>query len=109
MTMINIIKNNKCIQYIKIDGHAHHDKVGQDIVCSAISTAAQLTIRILKNIKQTSISFVITEESKQNPTIIIDVKDSDEITQTILTTFLTTLYELKEQYPLSVKIYEKER
>lgn len=109
MTIINIIRNHDGIEYIKIDGHSYHDRVGKDIVCAAISTAAQLTIRILKNINQSSISFVITEESKQDdPTIIIDVKDTDEITQIILMTLVTTLKELQEQYPISVKIYETE-
>ena len=55
MIRIEIRKKSKRIVYFEIKGHADFKEYGQDIICSAVSAVAQMTLNglQLKNLKYT--------------------------------------------------------
>ena len=50
MTKITFYKKNNLFWGFKVEGHSGYGAAGTDIVCSAISTATQMTVVGLKNV-----------------------------------------------------------
>lgn len=42
------VRKNDCEYEINIEGHSGYETIGKDIVCSAVSTAMQMTVNLLQ-------------------------------------------------------------
>ena len=57
MTKITIFKKEGKILEYQIKGHSHYAEQGQDIVCSAISTAGQMALVGLKEVLKIELEY----------------------------------------------------
>ena len=101
MTKIFLFKKNGVIYACQIKGHCNFAEKGQDIVCSAVSTASQmalvgleevLELPLEKEIREGFLSFEILEGAEC------------EGAQTILGAMEKTFEKLAEDYAKNVKL-----
>ena len=98
MIKVNIKKSNGNIYEVVIKGHADYADMGQDIVCSAVSTMAITTVNAILSLEST-----IDTSEKSGLLVIRTLKDT-EITQKLLNNLERMLKELSEQYPKNIEI-----
>lgn len=106
MIKINIQMQNKKIVYFKIEGHANAAAYGEDVICAAVSSVAQMTLNgyvevlELKNLKY----------KEENGLIICDLKSSNlteeqfEKAHILSDSMHSYLREVADIYPKFVKI-----
>lgn len=101
MTKIIVFKENGVIYACQIKGHCNFAEKGQDIVCSAVSTASQmalvgleevLELPVEKEIREGFLSFKVLEGVEC------------EGAQTILVAMEKTFEKLAEDYAKNVKL-----
>lgn len=106
MTRITILKKNGIIFGYKIKGHSNFASFGQDIVCSAISTASQMTLAGLEEICNFNLEKTIKDGFMQ---VILDFQDAQKKeAQILLKTLKLTLGTLEKNYAKNVKLEVKE-
>ncbi|MDL2211522.1 ribosomal-processing cysteine protease Prp [Erysipelotrichaceae bacterium OttesenSCG-928-M19] len=98
MTKVFVKKNKGIIQYIEVYDHANFDEIGQDIVCSAISSIVfgSLNAFVKYNLKEENI---VIEEAF----IRIEINNLNNL-QIIADTMLVQLETIQEAYPDYIKI-----
>ena len=87
---------------IKISGHAGFNTYGKDIVCASVSSIVYTTVNGILNISNNAIEY---EDNKE---FIIEVLESDEITNKLISNMICLLEELERQYPKNIKISKGE-
>lgn len=100
MTKIVIFKKNELIWAYQIKGHSGFEEEGKDIVCSAISTSAQMALVGLKEVLKLEVESDIHDGYMQ-------VKLSDfenEKAQAILKAMELTLEDISKNYSQFVKL-----
>lgn len=99
--MINsvFVYQNKMLKEIKVSGHANYKKIGEDIVCAAVSTATQVTYNAIEHLKldhlvdcKVSEGFFSLRVKEENTTILA-----------LLDNLEYTLNDLEKQYPKYMK------
>lgn len=100
MTKVFIDTNGDFITKISIKGHSGYADSGSDIVCSAISGAAEVTIRMLEHTD--GVTFDI-DETKAS--IIIEVAQPNKYSNDCLDALIGFLNDLSLDYEKFVKIY----
>ncbi len=103
MTIVSVKKNDLQFIHFKISGHSEFSNIGSDIVCSAISSMATITINAIDKFNKEAIR-ITTKESL----IDIIVVSNDDITNTLLENLLEHLISLSVSYPNNLKIEVKE-
>jgi len=103
MISVKVVKNNDKIKKISTMGHAMYDDYGKDIVCASVSTLVISTVNNILSLSKDSIN-VINSDGK----VIIDVKENDNITITLLNNMLNNLNILASNYPENIKIINEE-
>ena len=91
-------KENKLLDSVKISGHANFDKLGKDIVCSAVSSIVTTTINNIIALDENAIEYV-----DKDGYILITNKDN-EMADTLLRNMIRMLKELALEYPKNIKI-----
>ena len=89
----------------EIVGHAHFAKKGQDIVCSAISTAVFTTLNLLDNILEKEQYQLNSDEQKG--IIQYAIKEPHEIVIKIVDNLYRILAMIAEDYPNTLKLTKK--
>ncbi len=93
--------NNGTPSGFKIKGHADFAKSGDDIVCSAVSSAAYLVANTVTDIMHIN----ATATQRQSGEMILKIpKESAEKSKDILLGFKLHIEELTKQYPKNVTI-----
>lgn len=92
-------KDKKCINCIKILGHADYDEYGKDIVCSSVSSIVTTTVNGIYEINS---EFLTVEEVKDG--MIITILKKDSICEKLIKNMLTLLSELAESYPENITV-----
>ena len=101
--MINVIviKEKQTIKTIEATGHSGYAERGSDIICSAISGAVEVTMRMLE--KDSNATFDIDETKAM---IKIIVKQPNEYTNDCLNSLIGFLEDLSNEYRKFLKIYK---
>ncbi len=98
MIKIEIKTDDKKIKEIIIIGHACYDKVGKDIVCSAVSSIVITTVNAIEMFDSKAIS------CNKNNDFDIKIIKHDEIIDKLILNMINLLKELEVDYPKNVKI-----
>ena len=99
MIKVKIEKNNAEIKKITMTGHAMYDDYGKDIVCAAASSIATTTVNGILALNKESLSYEVSDKG-----LIIEVKTTDEIIQTLINNMVNLLKDLEEQYPENIEV-----
>ena len=102
MVRIKILKNQEKISKITFLGHSMYDKIGKDIVCSAISSIMITTINGIELLSKGDIKEKLLKDKVE-----IDVIYNNKIVDTLILNMIMLLRDLEEQYPKNLKIEEE--
>lgn len=100
MTKVFVESNDNFINKVSIKGHSCYAESGSDIVCSSISGAVEVTIRMLEKVEG-----VIFDINEDNASIIIEVTQPNSFTNDCLGALLGFLNDLSLMYEKFLKIY----
>ena len=101
MVKINIIKENKNIKKIIIEGHSGYGVSGNDIVCASISSIAITSINAMIKFSSDSILYKISDGLLE----IEILKNTKEI-DILLENMIESLEDVEKQYEKYIKIYK---
>jgi len=101
MIKVKVEKENNIINSIEAKGHALYDEYGKDIVCASFSSMMILTINSIIDIDKDAISYTSSNDLK-----IINIK-KDNITNSLLNTLVSMIYELRDNYDKNINIKEE--
>lgn len=93
MICCSVIKSD-CEYEIHIEGHSGYDTIGKDIVCSAVSTAMQMTINLLQKFNY---RFKFSSDENK-PMMNVKVKQYDANCEIILDNLIDCLEDVSKQY-----------
>ena len=99
--MIKVVVEKENAKYIKISilGHAMYDEYGKDIVCSAVSSIVTTTVNGILALDKGSLSYLVSKKGMS-----ITIKNTDEVTQTLLGNMISLLKELESKYPDNIEV-----
>lgn len=101
MTKVKVTSCDNLVNNVRIEGHSGYAESGSDIVCSAISGAVEVTMRMLEKIQ--GVTFDIDEN---NAIIVIAVKQPNNFTNDCLNSLIGFLEDLSVEYRKFLKIYK---
>lgn len=103
MTKIFIFEKENLLCGFQVKGHSGFDENGKDIVCSAISTATQMTLLGLSEVLKLEV-----ESQTHDGFLSVIVKETEiEKAQTLLLTLKKALENIAKQYEKYVKLEER--
>jgi uncharacterized protein YsxB (DUF464 family) len=99
MTLVKVSRNNGFINVIEVSGHAGAADPGEDMVCSAISAFSFMTANnITKFNKDNFVNITIDDGYFK-----CEVLNTDDVVETLLTSYEEHLSEVQKQYPKYIK------
>lgn len=101
MTKVKVTNDCNLVSSVTIEGHSGYAERGSDIICSAISGAVEVTMRMLE--KDSNATFDIDETKAM---IKIIVKQPNEYTNDCLNSLIGFLEDLSTEYRKFLKIYK---
>lgn len=102
MTKITIFKKDDIIWSYQVKGHSGFAEEGKDIVCSAVSTATQMTLVGLKEVLKLKVESIIEDGFLQVRLLNGDENNKDA--QILLNTMFLTLQDIAKNYAKNVKM-----
>lgn len=102
MTKITIFKKNDIIWSYQVKGHSGFAEEGKDIVCSAVSTATQMTLVGLKDVLKLNVESIIEDGFLQ--VRLLDGDENNKDAQVLLNTMFLTLKDISKNYAKNVKM-----
>ena len=111
--MINILilkDNQKNIKFIEATGHSGYAEVGQDIVCSAVSTLMETLANGLTEIVKAQAKVVVDEEV---PHLSVTLTETDmekcKYSQVLMKSTLQSLKQVANEFTKYIKIKEMQK
>lgn len=102
MTKITIFKKDDIIWSYQVKGHSGFAEEGKDIVCSAVSTATQMTLVGLKEVLKLKVESIIEDGFLQ--VRLLDGDENNKDAQILLNTMFLTLQDIAKSYAKNVKM-----
>lgn len=102
MTKITIFKKDDIIWSYQVKGHSGFAEEGRDIVCSAVSTATQMTLVGLKEVLKLKVESIIADGFLQ--VRLLDGDENNKDAQILLNTMFLTLQDIAKNYAKNVKM-----
>lgn len=102
MTKITIFKKGDIIWSYQVKGHSGFAEEGKDIVCSAVSTATQMTLVGLKEVLKLKVESIIEDGFLQ--VRLLDGDENNKDAQILLNTMFLTLQDIAKNYAKNVKM-----
>lgn len=102
MTKITIFKKDDIIWSYQVKGHSGFAEEGKDIVCSAVSTATQMTHVGLKEVLKLKVESIIEDGFLQ--VRLLDGDENNKDAQILLNTMFLTLQDIAKNYAKNVKM-----
>lgn len=102
MTKITIFKKDDIIWSYQVKGHSGFAEEGKDIVCSAVSTATQMTLVGLKDVLKLNVESIIEDGFLQ--VRLLDGEENNKDAQVLLNTMFLTLKDISKNYAKNVKM-----
>lgn len=106
MTKITIFKKDGIIVGYKVKGHSNFANAGEDIVCSAISMASEMTLGGLKEVLELDVEGIV-EDGFLQVRLETSLAKDDKV-QTLFKTFELAMSSLEKDYARNVKMEVKE-
>ncbi len=103
MTKIIIFEIDKKFCGFQVKGHSGYAESGQDIVCSAISTACQMALVGFKEVLNIDVNSTVQDGFMS---VVVNMKDIEKA-QDLLKTLNLTLKDIAENYSKFVKLEVK--
>ncbi len=100
MVTVQIVRDGNLTKKVEISGHADSGKYGQDLVCSAVSAISVGLLNAIDELESSTCEISIKDENH----ITINVVNSNETIQTILTVGIIQLKTIEESYPKNIKL-----
>ncbi len=97
-----MIKVEKKEKIVRIIGHSGYGFVGEDIVCSAVSSIVTTTINGILSIDSGAIKY-----GYKNDIMEIIIQKDDEITLKLIDNMLDLLRSLSKDYPKNINVKER--
>lgn len=109
MTEINLFKNKngEIIKFV-VCGHSDFADAGSDILCSAVSTATQMTLNGIIEVAKIKVGYEVRDaylECVLPCNLSVAEREKCDL---LIDTMLLTLYDLKQQYEKHITITELE-
>ena len=101
MIKVTIFKKEDKIWSYQIKGHAHYAEAGKDIICSAVSTAGQMTLLGLNDVLNLKIECDIQDGYMQVK--VLEEFQRDDV-QVLMRVFEKTIENFVEQYSKYIKL-----
>lgn len=98
-----MIKVKIADDYVLLKGHANFDNYGKDIVCAAVSSIITACANDIHTVNPNALDY--TDDGN---TLIVRVKEEDELCYKLLGNLKEMLITLSEDYPKNIKIVESE-
>ena len=86
---------------VEITGHSDYANIGQDIVCSAVSSIVTTTINGIISLDSEAIYY-----EYYNDKMLIEIKKEDEVTRKLIVNMIDLLKTLSKDYPKNIKVKE---
>lgn len=102
MTKITIFKKDDIIWSYQVKGHSGFAEEGKDIVCSAVSTATQMTLVGLREVLKLKVESIIKDGFLQ--VRLLDGDENNKDAQILLNTMFLTLQDIAKNYAKNVKM-----
>ena len=102
MTKITIFKKDDIIWSYQVKGHSGFAEEGKDIVCSAVSTATQMTLVGLKEVLKLKVESIIEDGFLQ--VRLLDGDENNKDAQILLNTMFLTLQDIAKNNAKNVKM-----
>ena len=102
MTKITIFKKDDIIWSYQVKGHSGFAEEGKDIVCSAVSTATQMTLVGLKEVLKLKVESILEDGFLK--VRILDGDENNKDAQILLNTMFLTLQDIAKNYAKNVKM-----
>lgn len=102
MTKITIFKKDDIIWSYQVKGHSGFAEEGRDIVCSAVSTATQMTLVGLKEVLKLKVESIIEDGFLQ--VRLLDGDENNKDAKILLNTMFLTLQDIAKNYAKNVKM-----
>lgn len=99
MIKVIITKNEKSYKEISILGHAMYAPIGEDIVCSAVSSIVTTTVNGLLSLDENCLVYEVNKKGMK-----ITALKTDKTTQTLLDNMVNLLKELEKNYKQNIKV-----
>ena len=99
MIKVVITKEKSDYKEISILGHAMYAPIGEDIVCSAVSSITITTINGLLSLDDKCLVYDVNKKGMK-----ITVLKTDKVTQTLLDNMVNLLKELEKNYEQNIKV-----
>ena len=99
MIKVKLEKENAKYKKIIMTGHAMYDDYGKDIVCAAASSIATTTVNGILALNKESLSYEVSAKG-----LVIEVKDTNDITEALINNMVNLLKDLEEQYPENIEV-----
>ena len=103
MIRANFFKSQGVLTGFSISGHAGYAESGYDIVCSAVSSAVQLSANLI-----TDGFHCNADVSAEGDTFVCRTESADENTAIVLDMLKTHLEFISEDFPKTIKITTSE-
>ncbi|MGM9550650.1 MAG: ribosomal-processing cysteine protease Prp [Clostridia bacterium] len=87
---------------IEVNGHSGYAECGSDIVCAAVSTAVQMTLNGIEEMKLADISYSVNDGY-----LVCEIPEDREYgADLLLNSLMITIYEIAKQYKKYLFILE---
>ena len=97
-------KENGCLSGFSVSGHAGFAESGSDVVCAAVSSAAELVCNTITDFFGDE-ALVSVDENK----LSLRMKSSGEYSLRLIESFYTHLGFIAEEYPRTIQISHSEK
>ncbi len=106
MTRCEFTREKERIVRFSISGHSGYAEAGSDIVCAAISAAAELTVTTVNDVCGGKAKLRVKEEEARITLTLPALCDEEESIQAALTGLMLYLSNLRDEYPDYIEVLE---
>ncbi|MBR6940437.1 MAG: ribosomal-processing cysteine protease Prp [Clostridia bacterium] len=99
MIKVKFFSENNLINGFEISGHSGYSEAGSDIVCSAVSSAAEMTANTITEIIRDKAEVTVSEGFLR-----LTVTEGGESSYKLLEGLKLHLEEISKQYPQNIRI-----
>ena len=103
MIKISFYKSSDYITGFSVKGHSGYADEGSDIVCSAVSSAAFMTVNTLTDVCKADADVFVSDDP-ENPLISLKLNSNFEKYRDIMQGFFIHIESLAEDYPKYIKL-----
>ena len=106
MTKVEIFNHDGRINGFSVSGHSGYAQEDSDIVCAAVSTAAQFAECTINDVLGNHVNVKTNPDEPRVTLTLPAVCDDEDTVQAVLTGFTLTMCALRDDYPDYIEVME---